>query len=124
MDRPAKLAQQFVAAFEIALKSVQTFVIPARQNLLRTVREIRNMDLDVFGLSDSIQPSDALFEQLRIERQVKQDQAGLRLPAVGVPPALVRANRFLLELGPPDLNVALAQVINESKPQRDLMRAL
>jgi len=27
-------------------------------------------------------------------------------------------------LGPPDLNVALAQVINESKPQRDLLRAL
>jgi len=51
-------------------------------------------------------------------------EAGLRLPAVGVPPALVRANRFLLELGPPDLNVALAQVINESKPQRDLLRAL
>src|SRR6266481_10196899 len=79
MDRPAKLAQQFVAAFEIAFKSVQTFVIPARQNLLRTVREIRNMDLDVFGLSDSIQPSDALFEQLRIERQVKQDQVMRKL---------------------------------------------
>src|SRR5437870_2808870 len=51
-------------------------------------------------------------------------EAGLRLPAVGVPPALVRANSFLLGLGPLDLNVALAQVINESKPQRDLLRAL
>src|SRR2546426_11587451 len=51
-------------------------------------------------------------------------EAGLRLPAVGVPAALVRANTFLLELGPPDLNVALAQVINQSKPQRDLLRSL
>ena len=51
-------------------------------------------------------------------------EAGLRLPAVGVPAPLVRANTFLLELGPPDLNVALAQVINQSKPQRDLLRSL
>ena len=29
-----------------------------------------------------------------------------------------------LGLGPPDLNVALAKVINDSKPQRDLLRAL
>jgi hypothetical protein len=31
------------------------------------------MNLDVGGLTDSIQPSDALFEQFRIQRQVKQD---------------------------------------------------
>ena len=74
VDGAAKLEQQFVAAFEVAFKGIQAFVIPARQDLLRAVREKRDMDLDVFGLSDAIQPSDALFEQLRIERKVKQDE--------------------------------------------------
>ena len=74
MDGAAKLEQQFVAAFEVAFKGIQTLVIPARQDLLRAVREKWDMDLDVFGLSDAIQPSDALLEQLRIERKVKQDQ--------------------------------------------------
>jgi len=32
------------------------------------------MDLDVGGLTDSVQSPDALFEQFRIQRQVKQDQ--------------------------------------------------
>jgi hypothetical protein len=32
VDLPAKLAQKFVAAFEIALKGVQAFVIPSNQN--------------------------------------------------------------------------------------------
>ena len=70
---PAKLAQQFVAPFQIAFKGVQTFVIPPRQYFLRAAGKIRNMNLDVGGLTDSIQPSDALFEQFRIQRQVKQD---------------------------------------------------
>src|ERR1035441_815610 len=74
MDGAAKLEQQFVAAFEVAFKGIQAFVIPARQDLLWAVREKRDMDLDVFGLSDAIQPSNALLEQLRIEWQVKQDK--------------------------------------------------
>ena len=74
MDGSAKLVQQFVAAFEVTFKGIQAFVVPTRQNLLRAAREKRNMDLDVFGLPDAIQPADALFEQLRVERQVKQDE--------------------------------------------------
>src|ERR1035441_5268068 len=74
VDGTAKLPQQFVATFEVTFKGIQAFVIPARQNLLRAMREKRNMDLDVFGLPDSIQPSDALLEQLRIERQIKQNE--------------------------------------------------
>ena len=79
MDGPAKLAQQLVAAFQVAFKGIQAFVVPARQNLLRAVREKGNMDLDVCGLPDSIQPSDALFEQLRVERQIKQDEVMRKL---------------------------------------------
>ena len=74
VHRPPKLAQEFVAAFEITFKSIQALVIPTRQDFLRTVREIGNVDLDVLGLANSIQSSDALFQQLRIQRKVEQDK--------------------------------------------------
>jgi len=32
------------------------------------------MDLDVFGLADTVQPADTLFQQVRVQRQVKQYQ--------------------------------------------------
>ena len=62
VDGPAKLMQQFVAAFKVAFKGVQPFVIPARQNFLRAVREKGHMDLDVLLLADAIQPANTLFE--------------------------------------------------------------
>jgi hypothetical protein len=71
VNRPPKLVQQFVAAFEIGFKRIQSFVIPARQNFLRTVRQIRNMDLDVRGLPNAIQPPYPLFEQFGIQRQIE-----------------------------------------------------
>lgn len=53
-------------------------------------------------------------------------EAGQRLPPIGVPSAVIRANGFLLGLEPLDANVALAQMMNlpQCKAQRDLLRGL
>ena len=49
----------------------KAFVIPVKQHGLCAVFEIRNVDLNGRGLADAVQPTDTLFQQIRIEWQVK-----------------------------------------------------
>ena len=74
VDDPAELAEQSITAFEIALEGIQSLVEPARQHLLRAVGEIRHVDLDVLGLANPIEPSDALFQEFGVQRQIEQDE--------------------------------------------------
>src|SRR5262245_17998049 len=71
--RPKSL-DNFVAAFEVPRKRVESFVKPARQDLLTAVYDIWNVHLNFGFLPDTIEPADALFEDFRIERQVEQHQ--------------------------------------------------
>src|SRR5437868_5350914 len=63
--------QQLAAALYILLEPIQTIVVPTCQHFLRTPGDKRDMDLDFSALSDSIEPSDPLFKQFRIERKIK-----------------------------------------------------
>ena len=71
MDRPSEGAEHFVAAFEVGLKRIQSFVIPAHQNFLWTAGEVRHVNLDVCLLSDAIEPANTLFQQFRIQGQIE-----------------------------------------------------
>ncbi len=51
------------------------FVVPAGQHMLRAVGDGQDMDVDVVLLADPVESADALFEQVRIQRQIPQDQA-------------------------------------------------
>ena len=70
----AELLQQLVRAMQITFQRLQPLVIPTRQHLLRTALEVRRVHVDGLGLADAIEPADALLEQLRIQRQIKQHE--------------------------------------------------
>ena len=55
-------------------KQVQPLVIPGKQDRLGRALEPGDMNMDGLALADAIQPADALFEQVRVQRQVKQRQ--------------------------------------------------
>ena len=49
-------------------------MIPAQQSVLGGTAEHAGVDHDVVTLADAIEAADALFEQIRIERKIPQDQ--------------------------------------------------
>ena len=67
------------------LEGIHAFVVPAEQHFLSVGLKVGHMDLDVFSLADAVQPADALFQQVRIQRQVQQHQmvGKLEVPAFG-----------------------------------------
>ena len=56
------------------LERVQTFVIPAHQHRLGGSFQIRNVDLNIVGLADTVKTTDTLLQQIRVERQVEHHQ--------------------------------------------------
>ncbi len=73
-QRLAIAAQQLAAIGRAGAERVQAFVVPARQHVLRAVVHGQDMDGDVVLLADAVESADALFQQVRIQRQVPQDQ--------------------------------------------------
>ncbi len=55
-------------------KGIQPLVEPAVLNLLAGSLQVGNMNPDGFGLSDTVQPTNPLLQQVRIGRQVEQHQ--------------------------------------------------
>src|SRR4051812_26544776 len=53
---------------------IHSLVIPAGEQFLRRTLHKRDVNGDVLRLADPVQPANALFQQLRIERQIKQNQ--------------------------------------------------
>ena len=80
---PTKSLQQFVAALEVFLERVQSFVIPGRQHLLTCSHHERHVHLDFRCLANSVEPADSLFQDFGIEREIKQDEVMSKLE---VPP--------------------------------------
>jgi hypothetical protein len=73
-ERFAETAQQLAAIGRAGAERVHAFVVPARQHVLRAVGHGEDMDANVVLLADAIQAADALFKQIRVERQIPQDQ--------------------------------------------------
>ena len=55
-------------------EGVQALIEPAKQGFLAGFRQIGHMDVNISALTDPVQTTDALFQQIRMERQVKADQ--------------------------------------------------
>ena len=66
--------EQFATIGRTAAERGKPEVVPAHQGMLRGACEGAGVDHDVVLLADPVQPADALLEQVRIERQVPQDQ--------------------------------------------------
>src|SRR5688572_6061771 len=73
----------FRASGKVFLEGVHPFVVPAGEDFLGGALNVRHMDVDVFGLPDSIQAADPLFEQFGIQRKIEKDQVVRKLK---VPP--------------------------------------
>jgi hypothetical protein len=70
----AVTSQQLAAIGRTLAEGIDALVIPARQDVLRTVGHRQNMDVDVVLLTDPVEPADPLFQQIRIQWQIPQDQ--------------------------------------------------
>ena len=70
-------------AMRIFLKRIKPLVIPAGVNLFSAAFLKRHMNVDRGSLTDSVEPSDALFEEFGIRRQIeKHEMMGeLEIPA-------------------------------------------
>ena len=55
-------------------KRIQTFVEPAHQHGLGRFFQIRHVDLNIVRLTDTIQTTDTLLQQIRVERQIEHHQ--------------------------------------------------
>ena len=53
---------------------IQTFVVPAHQHGLRCFFQERHVDLNIMRLTDTVQTTNTLFQQVRVERQVEHHQ--------------------------------------------------
>ncbi len=62
------------SAMQVLLERIQPLVIPARQQLRFGAGHPGDMDVDGPRLADSVEPSDALLEQLRVGRQIEEHQ--------------------------------------------------
>ncbi|OPZ59404.1 MAG: hypothetical protein BWY87_01020 [Deltaproteobacteria bacterium ADurb.Bin510] len=62
------------AAGQVVLEGVQALVVPARQHRLGAASHDRHMDLNRCALADAVQPPDALFQHLGIERQIEEEE--------------------------------------------------
>ncbi|MNF69373.1 hypothetical protein D3C84_512530 [compost metagenome] len=70
----AELVLQGVAGRAGVEECVQRFVVPLEQALLRAGFQVRYVQLDDVLLADPVQTTDALFQQVRVGRQVEQHQ--------------------------------------------------
>ena len=55
-------------------EGTQSLLIPVVQYRLCAVLQVRDMNSDSLRLTNAVQPANALFQQIRIEWQVKQNQ--------------------------------------------------
>ena len=55
-------------------EGVEPFVIPAHQHRLRGFFQVRNVDLDIVRLADTVETTDTLLQQIRVKRQVEHHQ--------------------------------------------------
>ena len=70
----AELVLQGVAGGAGGEEGIQRLVVPLEQALLRAVLQVRHVQLDAVFLADAVETADALFEQIRVGRQVEQHQ--------------------------------------------------
>ncbi len=61
------------------LECIQTVVIPELQGTLGGAFQIGDVDLDRVLLADTIETTDTLFQQIRVERQIEQHQVAGKL---------------------------------------------
>ena len=73
-DALAVAAQDLASIGRACAERIEAFVVPAQQRVLRGAAEDDCVQRDVVALADAVEPADALFEQVRIERQIPQDQ--------------------------------------------------
>src|SRR5882724_4296678 len=79
IDRSSETLEQFPSALQVLLESIQAFLVPTRQHLLRAAIDERHVHLDLRGLSDPVKTSDPLLQQLRRERKIKQHEVVRKL---------------------------------------------
>ena len=70
----AVAAQDLATVGWTGAECVETFVVPAQQRVLCRSTDGDRVQRDVVALADAIESADALLEQVRIERQIPQDQ--------------------------------------------------
>ena len=56
------------------LEGVETFVVPAHQHRLRGLFQVRDVDLDIVRLADTVEAADTLLQQIRVKRQIEHHQ--------------------------------------------------
>ena len=83
---PAKCIQflphrrsDFSRTVRVMLERVEPVVIPLREHLARRSRKVRNVDVNRRRLPDPVETPDALFEQLRVFRQVEKHEVMRKL---------------------------------------------
>ena len=74
VDDRTKTFEKFSSSLKLLFEGVQSFVVPPCKHLLKTVDDERYVDLDFRSLADAVETPDTLFQQLRIDRQIKQHQ--------------------------------------------------
>ena len=55
-------------------KGVQALVVPVEQGFLAGIQQVGHMNFDGFALTDTIKAANALFQQVRVLRQIEQNQ--------------------------------------------------
>ena len=85
--RGGKIINQFVMHAVIhgatgragMFKRIKPFVVPANQHGLRGSFQIRNVDLDIVRLTDTVETANTLLQQIRVERQIEHYQVAGKL---------------------------------------------
>ena len=70
----AQVQKHLLAGRAGMLEGVQAFVIPAKQYLPRAALDVGHVDVADRVLADTVEPADALLEQIGVQRQVVQHQ--------------------------------------------------
>ncbi len=60
-------------------KRIQSFVIPAQQHGLCGLLQPRHQNLNIVRLTDTIQTTDTLLQQVRVKRQIEHHQTAGKL---------------------------------------------
>ena len=75
----AKLVLQGVTGRAGALECIERQVIPLEQALLCSSFDVRHVQLNDFALTNAVEATDTLLQQVRVCRQVKHDQVVSKL---------------------------------------------
>ena len=77
-EEAVEVGEEFVGdgggAFQRMGEGVEAFRIPTGEDFVAGAAEVRDVDVDRFGLADAIESSDPLFQKLRVGGEIEEDE--------------------------------------------------